>query len=40
MEECPTDHVQIPADGADVWEIDVKLLKFESKLAYGSYGNL
>nr|CAD1844780.1 unnamed protein product [Ananas comosus var. bracteatus] len=40
MEECPTDHVQIPVDGADVWEIDVRLLKFESKLAYGSYGNL
>ncbi|XP_020579257.1 serine/threonine-protein kinase STY46-like isoform X2 [Phalaenopsis equestris] len=34
------DHVQIPTDGTDVWEIDFRMLKFESKLASGSYGDL
>ncbi|XP_020271702.1 serine/threonine-protein kinase STY46-like [Asparagus officinalis] len=33
-------HVQIPTDGTDVWEIDFRLLKFESKVASGSYGDL
>ncbi|XVE94479.1 hypothetical protein REPUB_Repub02eG0012600 [Reevesia pubescens] len=33
-------HVNIPASGSDVWEIDTSLLKYESKLASGSYGDL
>ncbi|VAI42635.1 unnamed protein product [Triticum turgidum subsp. durum] len=32
--------VQIPSDGADVWEIDLKLLKFGNKVASGSNGDL
>ncbi|KAH8510466.1 hypothetical protein H0E87_008140 [Populus deltoides] len=35
-----TNHVAIPNDGADVWEIDPKYLKFENKVASGSYGDL
>ncbi|KAF9600451.1 hypothetical protein IFM89_009366 [Coptis chinensis] len=34
------DHVKIPTDGTDVWEIDPRLLKFEDKVASGSYGDL
>ncbi|CAK7329436.1 unnamed protein product [Dovyalis caffra] len=34
------DHVAIPNDGTDVWEIDPKHLKFENKIASGSYGDL
>ncbi|GMP64375.1 hypothetical protein CsSME_00025685 [Camellia sinensis var. sinensis] len=34
------DHLTIPNDGTDVWEIDPQLLKFESKIAAGSYGDL
>nr|XP_010935196.1 serine/threonine-protein kinase STY46 isoform X3 [Elaeis guineensis] len=34
------DHVQIPMDGTDVWEIDFRLLKFGNKVASGSYGDL
>nr|DAD41731.1 TPA_asm: hypothetical protein HUJ06_016054 [Nelumbo nucifera] len=34
------DHVKIPTDGTDVWEIDASLLKFENKVASGSYGDL
>ncbi|GLT75297.1 hypothetical protein SLA2020_470310 [Shorea laevis] len=33
-------HVAIPNDGTDVWEIDPKHLKFEKKVASGSYGDL
>lgn len=32
--------VKLPVDGADVWEIDVKLLKFEYRICGGSYGDL
>ncbi|KAF3787682.1 Serine/threonine-protein kinase [Nymphaea thermarum] len=32
--------VKIPVDGNDNWEIDPELLKFESKVASGSYGDL
>ncbi|KAF8405477.1 hypothetical protein HHK36_010383 [Tetracentron sinense] len=39
MEPIP-DHVKIPTDGTDVWEIDAMLLKFENKVASGSYGDL
>ncbi|KAH8510464.1 hypothetical protein H0E87_008138 [Populus deltoides] len=35
-----TNHVAIPNDGTDVWEIDPKHLKFENKVASGSYGDL
>jgi len=39
-EEPLPEHVQIPTDGTDVWEIDFRLLKFENKVASGSYGDL
>ncbi|XP_031475250.1 serine/threonine-protein kinase STY46-like [Nymphaea colorata] len=40
-DELPVfDHVKIPNDGTDVWEIDLRLLKFEKKIASGSYGDL
>ncbi|KAL8233283.1 hypothetical protein R6Q57_003061 [Mikania cordata] len=32
--------VQLPMDGADVWEIDAKLLKFEFRISGGSYSDL
>ncbi|XVE56227.1 hypothetical protein DITRI_Ditri03aG0221000 [Diplodiscus trichospermus] len=35
-----TSHVNIPAGGNDVWEIDTSLLKYENKLASGSYADL
>ncbi|EPS58804.1 hypothetical protein M569_16009, partial [Genlisea aurea] len=35
-----SDHLEIPSDGTDVWEIDPQLLEFESKVASGSYGDL
>lgn len=38
--ESKADHVEIPNDGTDVWEIDPRLLKFENKVASGSYGDL
>ena len=34
------DHLTIPNDGNDVWEIDPQRLKFEKKVASGSYGDL
>ncbi|KAJ6840489.1 serine/threonine-protein kinase STY46 isoform X1 [Iris pallida] len=39
-EEALPAHVHIPTDGTDVWEIDFRLLKFETKVASGSYGDL
>ncbi|KAK6922540.1 Serine-threonine/tyrosine-protein kinase, catalytic domain, partial [Dillenia turbinata] len=38
--ESLSDYVKIPNDGTDVWEIDARLLKFENKVASGSYGDL
>ncbi|KAK4340501.1 hypothetical protein RND71_041963 [Anisodus tanguticus] len=38
--KCEFDHLTIPFDGIDVWEIDHQLLKFENKIASGSYGDL
>ncbi|XP_050211541.1 serine/threonine-protein kinase STY46-like isoform X2 [Mercurialis annua] len=35
-----SNHVNIPADKMDVWEIDPSLLKYEEKVASGSYGDL
>ncbi|KAK1360559.1 ACT-like protein tyrosine kinase family protein [Heracleum sosnowskyi] len=35
-----SDHLTIPSDGTDVWEIDPQQLKFECKVASGSYGDL
>lgn len=32
--------IEIPTDGTDEWEIDVKQLKVEKKVASGSYGDL
>ncbi|KAL0698623.1 hypothetical protein Bca4012_054745 [Brassica carinata] len=34
------DHVSIPTDGTDVWEINLQHLKFGLKIASGSYGDL
>ncbi|XP_030511678.2 serine/threonine-protein kinase STY46-like isoform X2 [Rhodamnia argentea] len=34
------DHLSIPNDGIDVWEIGLNNLKFEKKVASGSYGDL
>ncbi|KAG7022742.1 Serine/threonine-protein kinase STY46 [Cucurbita argyrosperma subsp. argyrosperma] len=34
------DRVEIPTDGTDVWEINPRHLKFEHKVASGSYGDL
>lgn len=34
-----SDHVKIPTDG-DVWEVDASLLKFENKVASGTFGDL
>ncbi|CAA6656037.1 unnamed protein product [Spirodela intermedia] len=34
------DYLQIPTDGTDVWEIDVRRLNFENKVASGSYCDL
>ncbi|PON57223.1 Phosphorylase kinase, gamma catalytic subunit [Parasponia andersonii] len=38
--KCEPDHLTIPDDGMDVWEIDLKHLKFEKMVASGSYGDL
>ncbi|KAG9441756.1 hypothetical protein H6P81_017610 [Aristolochia fimbriata] len=38
--ESVPEHVKIPTDGTDVWEIDIRLLRFENKVASGSYGDL
>lgn len=38
--KCEPDRLTIPNDGTDVWEIDPQLLKFENKIASGSYGDL
>ena len=38
--KCEYDQLTIPNDGTDVWEIDPQLLKFDSKVASGSYGDL
>ncbi|KAL7244739.1 hypothetical protein ACSBR2_000159 [Camellia fascicularis] len=38
--ELNPDHVNIPTDGIDVWEIDPMLLKFDQKIATGLYGDL
>ncbi|KAG8368040.1 hypothetical protein BUALT_Bualt15G0004100 [Buddleja alternifolia] len=35
-----SNHLTIPNDGTDVWEIDPQSLQFESKIASGSYGDL
>lgn len=34
------DHLKIPNDGTDVWEIDPRLLKFGKRVASGTYGDL
>ncbi|XP_061346017.1 serine/threonine-protein kinase STY17-like isoform X1 [Gastrolobium bilobum] len=37
----PSPHcIQIPSDGADVWEIDTDQLKYEHKVGSGSFGDL
>ncbi|XP_041999561.1 serine/threonine-protein kinase STY46-like isoform X2 [Salvia splendens] len=38
--KCEYDQLTIPNDDTDDWEIDPQLLKFESKIASGSYGDL
>uniref|UniRef100_A0A0D9VBF9 non-specific serine/threonine protein kinase n=1 Tax=Leersia perrieri TaxID=77586 RepID=A0A0D9VBF9_9ORYZ len=39
-ESMPSTSVEIPSDGTNVWELDLKLLKFGSKVASGSNGDL
>lgn len=39
-EELPSSSISIPTDGTDDWEIDPRLLTFDSKLGSGSYGDL
>lgn len=38
--KCEPEHLPIPSDGTDVWEIDAHHVKFECKIASGSYGDL
>nr|XP_023888706.1 serine/threonine-protein kinase STY46-like isoform X2 [Quercus suber] len=38
--KCEPDHLTIPNDGTDVWEIDPNHLTFGNKIASGSYGDL
>ncbi|XP_027365528.1 serine/threonine-protein kinase STY46-like isoform X2 [Abrus precatorius] len=38
--KCELDHLTIPYDGTDVWEIDPKHLKYGTQIASGSYGEL
>ncbi|CAN6206647.1 unnamed protein product, partial [Urochloa humidicola] len=42
--QCPTDsqgnHVEIPKDNTDEWEINFKALAFHDKVASGTYGDL
>nr|XP_009611847.1 serine/threonine-protein kinase STY46 [Nicotiana tomentosiformis]XP_016472441.1 PREDICTED: serine/threonine-protein kinase STY46-like [Nicotiana tabacum] len=38
--ESGSESVKIPNDGSDDWEIDIRLLKFENKVASGSFGDL
>ncbi|XP_044490063.1 serine/threonine-protein kinase STY46-like isoform X2 [Mangifera indica] len=38
--KCDPEHLEIPNDGTDVWEIDPEQLKFGNKVASGSYGDL
>ncbi|XP_050228101.1 serine/threonine-protein kinase STY17 isoform X2 [Mercurialis annua] len=38
--ESSPDHIEIPTDGTDVWEIDSNQLRIENKVASGSYGDL
>ncbi|GAB4838585.1 Serine/threonine-protein kinase sty46 [Ancistrocladus abbreviatus] len=38
--KCKLDYVEIPNDGTDVWEIDLRHLKFGNKVASGAYGDL
>ncbi|KAJ1290869.1 hypothetical protein BS78_02G276000 [Paspalum vaginatum] len=40
LDSPSSDFVHIPSDAADVWEVDPRLLKFEQKLASGSFGDL
>ncbi|KQJ92958.1 serine/threonine-protein kinase STY46 [Brachypodium distachyon] len=39
-QNLPSTSVKIPTDGADVWEINLKLLKFGNMVASGSNGDL
>ena len=38
--KCEPEHLAIPNDGTDVWEIDPKHLKFGTQIASGSYAEL
>ncbi|XP_024032982.1 serine/threonine-protein kinase STY46 isoform X1 [Morus notabilis] len=38
--KCEPEHLTIPDDGTDVWEINPTHLKFEKMVASGSYGDL
>ncbi|KAJ7978664.1 putative Protein kinase [Quillaja saponaria] len=38
--KCEPDHLRIPNDGTDVWELDSRYLTYGPKIASGSYGDL
>ncbi|KAF7810750.1 serine/threonine-protein kinase STY46-like isoform X1 [Senna tora] len=38
--KCEGDHLTIPNDGTDVWEIEPRHLKYGNKIASGSFGEL
>ncbi|KAI4297813.1 hypothetical protein L6164_037678 [Bauhinia variegata] len=38
--KCESDHLRIPNDGTDVWEINPKHLVYGTQIASGSYGEL
>ncbi|KAI9200732.1 hypothetical protein LWI28_012444 [Acer negundo] len=40
QQQTRINHVKVPADGIDVWEIDASLLKYEYKITSRSYGDL
>ncbi|XP_009623495.1 serine/threonine-protein kinase STY17-like isoform X2 [Nicotiana tomentosiformis] len=40
VSESVSNCVKIPTDGTDDWEIDIRLLKFENRVASGSFGVL
>ena len=37
---CQINHLRIPNDGTNVWEIDPQFLTLDHKFASGSYGDL
>jgi hypothetical protein len=40
VNDLQDNHVEIPKDNTDEWEINFKALTFEDKVASGTYGDL